>query len=170
MTESSAHSRDSHYACQITRKLLTCTPLEIAGYIYSVKGEPLTPLPSSTTPITPGHHILVLPQKCNCSDPVSHWPSTGCHMMWSQRNTPTVLCGNHSAVWCVNWFLLLKWVDASMGTTRTSAHDVPVKQVFVASPSVVGWSVLSSDILFIELLRFHAIVIKLSSAACRKLS
>jgi hypothetical protein len=46
-----------------------------------------------------------------------------------------------------------------MGTTRTSAH-VPVKQVFVASPSVMGRSVLSSEILFIELLRFHSLVIK----------
>jgi hypothetical protein len=116
------------------------------------------PLPSST-PITPGHYILVLPQKCNCLDPVSHWPSTGCHMMWLQRNTPTMLHRKHSAVWYIYWFSLFKWVDVSMGTTRTSAC-VPVKQVFVASPSVVGRSVLSSEILFIELLRFHALLIK----------
>jgi hypothetical protein len=46
-----------------------------------------------------------------------------------------------------------------MGTTHTGAR-VLVKQVYVASPSVVGRSVLSSEILFIELLRFHALVIK----------
>jgi hypothetical protein len=46
-----------------------------------------------------------------------------------------------------------------MGTTRTGAR-VPVKQVFVASLSVMGRSVLSSEILFIELLHFHALVIK----------
>jgi hypothetical protein len=55
-----------------------------------------------------------------------------------------------------------------MGTTRTGAC-VPVKQVFVASPSVVGRSVLSSEKLFIELLRCHALVSILTSAACRKL-
>jgi len=34
---------------------------------------------------------------------------------------------------------------------------MPEKQVFVASPSVVGQSVLSSEKLFIELLRCHAL-------------
>jgi hypothetical protein len=55
-----------------------------------------------------------------------------------------------------------------MGTTRTDA-DMPEKQVFVTSPSVVGQCVLSSEKLFIELLRFHAPVI-LRSTACCKLS
>jgi hypothetical protein len=125
------------------------------------------PLPSST-PITPGHHILVLPQKCNCSNPVSHWPSTGCHMMWLQRNTSTMLHRKHSAVWCDYQFLLFKWVDASMGTTCTGAC-MPEKQVCIASPSVVGWSMLSSEKLFIEQLCFHALVI-LTSTAWPKLS
>jgi len=57
----------------------------------------------------------------------------------------------------------------SMGTTRTGAC-MPEKQVFVASQSVVGRSVLSSETLFIELLRCHTLVSILTSAACRKLS
>jgi len=122
----------------------------------------------SSTPITPGHHILVLPQKYNCSDPVSHWPSTGCHMMWSQRNTPTVLCGKHSAVWCVYQSSLFKLVDASMGTTRTGAC-MSEKQVIEGSPSVVGRSVLSSEKLFIQLLHCHALDSILTSAECREL-
>jgi hypothetical protein len=145
-------------------------PSELARWRSSpstTQKQKFHPLPSST-PITPGHHMLVLPQKCNCSDPVSHWPSTGSHMMWSQRNTPTVLCGKHSAVWCIYRISLLKWVDVSMGTTCTSAR-VPEKQVFVASPSVMGRRVLSSEKLFIELLCFHALVI-LTSTACHKSS
>jgi hypothetical protein len=55
-----------------------------------------------------------------------------------------------------------------MGATRTGAR-MPEKQVFVASPSVVGRSVLSSEKLFIELLRCHALVSILISAACHKL-
>ena len=54
-----------------------------------------------------------------------------------------------------------------MGTTHTGAR-MHVKQVFEASPSVVGRSVLSSEKLFIELLRFHTLII-LTSTACRKL-
>jgi len=109
------------------------------------------PLPSSPTP---GHHILVLPQKCNGSDPVLHWPSTGCHMMLSQRNMPIVLCGKHSAEWCVYRFLLFEWVNASMGTTHGAR--VTGKEVFVATLSVVGRSMLSSEKLFTERLRCHA--------------
>ena len=55
-----------------------------------------------------------------------------------------------------------------MGTTCTGAH-VPAKQVFEASPSVVGRSVLSSEKLFIELLRCHALEI-LIITACRESS
>ena len=61
------------------------------------------------------------------------------------------------------------WVDVSMETTRTGTR-MPVKQVFVASLSVMGQSMLSSEKLFIGLLRCHALVSILSSAACRKLS
>ena len=56
-----------------------------------------------------------------------------------------------------------------MGTTGTGVR-MPEKQVFVVSPSVVGWSVLSSEKIFIELLRCHAIVSMRTSDACRKLS
>ena len=56
----------------------------------------------------------------------------------------------------------------SMGTTRTVAR-MAEKQVFVASLSVVGRSMLSSEKLFIELLHFHALVI-LTSTACSKSS
>jgi len=55
-----------------------------------------------------------------------------------------------------------------MGTTRTVAR-MAEKQVFVASLSVVGRSMLSSEKLFIELLHFHALVI-LTSTACSKSS
>jgi hypothetical protein len=68
-----------------------------------------------------------------------------------------MLRGKYSAVrHCVYRFSQFKWVDASMGTTR-GAH-VPEKQVFVASLSVVGQNGLSSEILFIELLRCHPLV------------
>jgi len=113
----------------------------------------LHPLPSSTTP---GNNGPVLPQECYCSDPVSHWPSTGCRMKWSQRNTATVLRGKHCAVWCVYPFSLFMCVDVSMGTTRGAC--VPEKQVFVAPLSAVGHSMLSSEKLFIELLHCQALV------------
>jgi len=55
----------------------------------------------------------------------------------------------------------MKWVDVSMGTTCTGAH-VPVKQVFVVSPSIMGGSVQSSKILFIELLCIPTLDMKYS--------
>ena len=44
------------------------------------------------------------------------------------------------------------------------------KQVFVASLSVMGRSVVSSEKLFIEVLRCHTLLSILTSAACNKLS
>jgi hypothetical protein len=55
-----------------------------------------------------------------------------------------------------------------MGTTSTSAHSVSEKQVYVAFPSILGWSMLSSQILFIKVLRFQALVINSSSTTCCK--
>jgi len=54
-----------------------------------------------------------------------------------------------------------------MGTTCTGAR-MPEEQVLVASLSVVGHSMLSSDELFIELLHHLALVI-LTNSAWRKL-
>jgi len=150
----------NHIVFSLIRVRLRPNPLRLQVSRLDGRMSPPTPqqrkfhpLPSSTSP---GNHILVLPQKCNCSDPVLHWPSTGCHVMWLQRNTPTMLRGKCSAVWCVYQFSLFKWVDASLGTTPGAC--VPEWQDIVASPSVVGRSVLSSENLFIELLHCHALV------------
>jgi len=124
-------------------------------------------LPSSTPiTITPGHHILVLPQKCNCSDSVPHSPECRVSLMLSQWNTPTIL------PWGVN-----STFDVSTNFRCLSGLMHPWEQLVVlvclrsrssimASPSVVGRSVLSSEKLFIELLRFHALVV-LCCRLCR---
>jgi len=116
------------------------------------------PLPSST-PITPGNHILVLPQKCNCSDPVPHSPERRVSLMLLQWNTPTVL------PWGVN-----STFDVSTDFRCLSGLMRPWERVLVlvclrgrsftiAPTSVVGRSVLSSETLFIDLLRFHTLVV-----------
>jgi len=117
------------------------------------------PLPSSTL-ITPGHHILVLPQKCNCLDPVLHLPERRVSLMLSQWNSPTIL------LWGVN-----STFDVSTDLCCLSGLMRPWQQLIlvlvclrsrssiIAPPSVVGQSVLSSEKLFIELLHFHALVV-----------
>jgi len=82
-------------------------------------------------------------------------------------NRPTV--GPEQHLWCVYRFSLCKWVDASVGTTRAGAR-MHERQVFEPSPTVVCRSVLSSEQLVIELLRCHAEVCILTSAACSELS
>jgi len=117
------------------------------------------PLPSST-PITPGHHIILHPQKCNSSDPVPHSPECRVPLMLSQWNTPTVL------PWGVNsTFDVSTDFHCLSGLMRPWEQLVLVlvclrsRSSIIAPPSVVGGSVLSSEKLFIELLRFHTLVV-----------
>jgi len=119
----------------------------------------IRPLPSST-PITLGHHILVRPQRCNCLDPVPHSPEGRVSWMLTQCNNPTVLpCRMNSTFdvstdfrgWCRvmrQWEQLVP-VFVCLGT-RSS---------IIAHPSMVDWGVLSSDKLFIKLLRFPTQVV-----------
>ena len=116
------------------------------------------PLPSST-PITPRHHILVLPQKCNCSDPVPHSPECRVLLMLSQWNTPIVLPWGLNSTFDVSTDfrclsgLMHRWEQLVVLVCLRSRSSI------IAPPSVVGRSVLSSEKLFIELLRFHALVV-----------
>jgi hypothetical protein len=116
--------------------------------------SPLSP------PLPPLPHILVLPQKCNCLDPVPHSPERRVSLMLSQWNTPIVL------PWGVN-----STFDVSTDFRCLSGLMCPWEQLvlvlvclrsrssIIASPSVVGRSMLSSEKLFMELLRFHALVV-----------
>jgi hypothetical protein len=117
------------------------------------------PLPSST-PITPGHHILVLPQKCNCSDPVPHSPERRVSLMLSQWNTPTVLPWGVNSTFDVSTdFRCLSGLMCPWEQLVLALVCLRSRSSIIASPSVVGQSVLSSEKLFIELLRFHALVV-----------
>jgi len=123
------------------------------------------PLPSST-PITPGHHILVLPQKCYYSDPIPHSPECRVSLMLSQWNTPTVLPGVVNSTFDVSTDfrclcgLLHPWAQLVVLVCLRSRSSI------IAPPSVVGRSVLSSEQLVIEMLRFHALVV-LCCRLCR---
>jgi len=123
-------------------------------------------LPSST-PITLGHNILVLPQKCNCSDPVPHTPECRVSLMLSQWNTPTV------RPWGVNSTFDLStdfhWLCGLMSPWEQLVLVLVClrsRSFIIAPPSVVGWRVLSSDTLLIELPRYDARVV-LCCQLCR---
>ena len=121
----------------------------------------------SSTPITPGHHILVLPQKCNCSDPVPHSPERRVSLMLSQWNTPTVLPWGVNSTFDVSTdFRCLSWLMRPWEQLVLVLLCLRSRSSIIAPPSVVGLSVLSSGRLFIELLRFHALVV-LCCRLCR---
>jgi len=116
------------------------------------------PLPSST-PITPGHHILVVPQKCNCSDPVPQSPESRVSLMLSQWNTPTVLPRGVNSTFDVSTDvrcfsgMMHPWEQLVVLVRLRSRSSI------IAPPSVVGRSMLSSEKLFTELLPFHTLVV-----------